>query len=353
MAFPDRKTINVLLTTLLFTAVLAVIYLARKVLIIFCFAVLFAYLVDPIVSFLDRRTRFRSASRGPHIAETYVGLLILVGLTLFVVAPEVSRRPGAFVRNLTSISDRLATGEIATQVGQANNWNDSQTIRIREFLIGHREMIQRATKQVQNLAATALGAGFVIPILAIFFLADGRRLAVMTVEAFATEKNRWTLEALSRDLNNVLHQYIRAKMILVSLSFTYALTALFLLRFPHALALGILAGALEFVPIAGWITAASTITVVGIVTHSHWIWMSAVLGIWRVLVDYWIAPRVLGHELDFHPIVAIFVLMVGGAVGGLVGAYLAVPVAAMARAGWRVLGESKRWQRPTGAAKAI
>lgn len=45
MAFPDRRTLNVLLTTLLFAVVLAMVYVARAVIIIFAFSILFAYLI--------------------------------------------------------------------------------------------------------------------------------------------------------------------------------------------------------------------------------------------------------------------------------------------------------------------
>jgi hypothetical protein len=79
----------------------------------------------------------------------------------------------------------------------------------------------------------------------------------------------------------------------------------------------------------------------GSVTHSHWIWMSALLAIWRILIDYWIAPRVLGRELEMHPILAIFALMVGAAVGGFAGVYLALPIAAITRVIWRRLGSSR------------
>ena len=69
---------------------------------------------------------------------------------------------------------------------------------------------------------------------------------------------------------------------------------------------------LEFIPIAGWMMAATTITGFGVVTHSHWIWMLALLGIWRVVMDYAISPRVMGHQLEIHPLLAIFTVMVGG-----------------------------------------
>lgn len=66
-----------------------------------------------------------------------------------------------------------------------------------------------------------------------------------------------------------------------------------------------------------------------------WIWMAVLLGVWRMLIDYWIAPRVLGRELEIHPLLAIFTLMAGGAIGGSVGVYLSLPVVAALRVVWR------------------
>jgi predicted PurR-regulated permease PerM len=107
------------------------------------------------------------------------------------------------------------------------------------------------------------------------------------------------------------------------------------LGFPNAIVLGVLAGILEFIPVAGWMTAAVIIGTAGALTHSHWIWMLALLVVWRILMDYAIAPRVMGHELEIHPLLAIFTLMVGGAVGGIVGIYLSVPLVAALRVAYR------------------
>ena len=63
--------------------------------------------------------------------------------------------------------------------------------------------------------------------------------------------------------------------------------------------------------------------------------MLALLIVWRILMDYAIAPRVMGHELEIHPLLAIFTLMVGGAVGGIVGIYLSIPLVAALRVIYR------------------
>ena len=118
----------------------------------------------------------------------------------------------------------------------------------------------------------------VIPILAIFFLSGGQDLADRVIGLMATHNNRQRLESLTAELNEILRHYIRAKVTLGGLSFAYTSTALLISGFPHVLALGALAGALEFIPIAGWITAAATIVTLGILTHGHWIWMVVFLG---------------------------------------------------------------------------
>jgi predicted PurR-regulated permease PerM len=174
-----------------------------------------------------------------------------------------------------------------------------------------------------------------IPILAIFFLSDGGKLANSLIQLACTSDNFEAVQSVARELNVMLQHYIRAKVILGGLSFMYCSATMLTLGFPRALALGVLAGVLEFIPAAGWMLSATTIISVGVLTHSHWIWMAALLGVWRMLMDYAIAPRVMGHELEIHPLLAIFTMMVGGAVGGIVGIYLSIPLVAMLRVVWR------------------
>ena len=208
-------------------------------------------------------------------------------------------------------------------------------MRVKTFLVQHRSTIQNVMEATQRFATAAAGAIVVIPILAIFFLSDGENLANQVIRLVSTKDNYAAVRSLADELNVMLRHYIRAKIILGELSFGYASIAMLILGFPHALTLGLLAGILEFIPIAGWMIAATTIITFGILAHCQWIGMAVLLGVWRMLIDYWIAPRVLGHELEMHPLLAIFTLMAGGAIGGLVGVYLSLPVVAALRVVWR------------------
>jgi len=335
MAFPDRRTVNVLCTILLFTVVLAIVYVARGVLVIFTFSILFAYLIDPVVRFLQRHSFIFRNLRGPHVAEAYLCLLILIPLTIHLVAPGSLGKTTKLAKQIPAFAAGISTGEIATQIGGKYGWSEPQQQRLKSLLVQHQATIEGVARGWERSAFSALAGLVVIPILAIFFLSDGANMVDSLIRMVATKDNLEELRSLARELNSMLHHYIRAKVTLAGLSLVFFSLATLLLRFPHFLALGLLAGVLEFIPLAGWMISAVVIISIGALTHAHWIWMAALIGLWRMLMDYWISPRVMGHELEIHPLMAIFAVMVGGAIGGIVGIYLSVPFVAVLRVLWR------------------
>jgi len=180
-------------------------------------------------------------------------------------------------------------------------------------------------------SAQWLGSALLIPVLAIFFLRDGDHIADMLIRLFFFPRHRPRIYALANELHVMLTEYIRAQVLLCGFSFLFYLSSMILLRFPHAFALGMLGGLLEFLPALGWITTFAAIVGIGVVNHLHWIWMAVLLGLWRVIQDYFLTPRVMGSHLKIHPLAAIFALLVGVELGGIVGIYLAVPLMASLR----------------------
>jgi predicted PurR-regulated permease PerM/quinol monooxygenase YgiN len=335
MAFRGRRAVNLLCIILLFAVGLAIVYVARGVLVIFIFSILFAYLIDPFVRFLQRHSFMFRNLRGPHVAAAYLYLLILIPLVIHLVAPGSLGKTTKLAKQIPSLFAGISSGEIVAQMGSKYGWSEPQQQRLKSFLVEHQASIEGVAKGWERSAFSALAGLVVIPILAIFFLSDGANMVESVIRMVATKDNLGQLQSLTCELNSMLHHYIRAKVTLAGLSLVFFSLATLLLRFPHFLALGLLAGTLEFIPVAGWMISAVTIISIGAMTHAHWIWMAALIGLWRMLMDYWISPRVMGHELEIHPVMAIFAVMVGGAIGGIVGIYLSVPLVAVLRVLWR------------------
>ena len=112
MAFPDRRTADVLLTILFVAAVCAAIYSARRIILIFILAVFFAYLIDPVVK-LQRHSLFFRNLRGPAVVEVYLAFVTLIALVGYAFAPGVARNTVKLVDEVPVLLDGLSTGDIA------------------------------------------------------------------------------------------------------------------------------------------------------------------------------------------------------------------------------------------------
>jgi len=341
MTFPDRRAANVVLTALSIAGVCAAVYCARRILLIFVFAILFAYLIDPVVKFLQRHSLFFKNLRGPAVVEVYVSIVILLATVGYSFAPSAARNAAKLIDQTPVVLERLSTGDIASDFRDKYGWSDEQEFRLRFFLVKHKEQIQHVIPIVDRyISNTAFILGWIllVPILAIFFLRDGDHITNVLIQLFFPSERRDVMHTAARELHLILTKYIRAQMLLCGLSFLFYLGALLLLRFPYAIALACLGGLLEFIPVVGWTSTFAVIVGVGIVHHSHWLWIAVLLVLWRVLQDYVAMPRIMGQHLKIHPLAAIFAVLVGAELGGIIGIYLAVPALAALRVIWRMNG---------------
>src|SRR5262249_53071350 len=149
--------------------------------------------------------------------------------------------------------------------------------RIHDWLTRNQDSIvrvfERGAASAGYLAASAVWL-FAIPILAIFLLHDGRRMMDSMIQNVGPQGEITVTMRVLRKVDTMLGQYMRAQFVLAALSFVFYSLSLALLGFPYAIALGLLGGALEFIPVVGWIVSAATFLTIGYLTHAHWIWMA-------------------------------------------------------------------------------
>src|SRR5215475_12111644 len=112
LSFPDRRTLNILLTTLLFAVALAIAYVARTVIVIFAFSILFAYLINPMVRFLQRHSLFFKNLRGPHVLEAYLPIVVLTVLLLHSLVPHFRKNAGQILSAIPALTSKLSFDEI-------------------------------------------------------------------------------------------------------------------------------------------------------------------------------------------------------------------------------------------------
>jgi predicted PurR-regulated permease PerM len=88
------------------------------------------------------------------------------------------------------------------------------------------------------------------------------------------------------------------------------------------------------------------LSVAVLMSYPHWVVLLVFLGAWRLIQDYVITPRIMGKSMELHPLAAIFGVMAGGEIAGVLGVYLSIPVMASLRIVWRrgrIYVEKKRF----------
>lgn len=346
MVLIDSRTSRVLFTALLFALGLGFLYVARKSLIVFLFAIFFAYLMEPAVSRLEKVLH----GRGRAIAVIYALLLAGVSLFFFSVGPRIGHEAARFGQTVPDLLKRVSSGAIAHEIGQEHGWSSATQEKFRDVLLRNSDEIkQYAERYGLRAAGVAKEAWliFLVPLLAIFFLKDGRVFSDVALSVVQSRPQREFLQAVIADMNQMLAQFIRAQLTLAAFSLMVYAAFLGLMRVPYPLVLGTAGGVMEFIPVVGPLVAALLILSVAVLmNYPYWGVLLLFLIVWRVVQDYVISPRVMGKSMELHPLAAIFGVMAGGEIAGVLGVYLSIPVMASLRIVWRrgrIYVEKKRF----------
>jgi predicted PurR-regulated permease PerM len=345
----DPKTARILCTALIFALGLAFLHAARQTLTLFLFAILFAYFVDPLVSRLEKPLRGRIKA----IAAVYLILIALLAGLGFLIGSKITSEGNALATGLPSLLDRAGSGELVSQVGQKHGWSEVRQAQIQNLFISHKDVILgygRAIGQRLAVPAQHIWWLILIPILSIFFLKDGQSIGENLAALARAPEERETLRGIVDDVNVMLGSYIRAQLMLASLTLVVYTVGLSILHLRYSLILGPLAGMFEFVPVVGPAIAAIIVFVIAVLTsYPHLIWLVLLLGIWRLLQDYVNAPRIMGKSLEISPLVQILAVLAGGEIAGVVGALISVPAVATLRIVWKRLTSEKGTDAPIAA----
>lgn len=337
MFSPDDRTGNIVTTVALFLVAVAILYLARGAFFILLVSLLFAYLLEPTIAFVQRHSRLGRENRTWAIAQVYlIGTLLFGGLG-YEFGPLLAAQIRSLGTAVPQILQGLSNGRAAVSLGSGHSLSAAQQMQLRDWLARHHDFIngafERGAASAAYVAASAVWL-FAIPILAIFILRDGRQMANAMIEAVERQGTRTPVRRILERVDTMLAKYVRAQLVLAGLSFAFYSVSMLILQFPYAIALGAVGGILEFIPAVGWIASAAAMLTIGFLTHAHWIWMAVLILVWRLVQNYVNSPRIMGDTLQLQPFTVIFALMVGGQVGGILGLYLSAPAVAVLRIVW-------------------
>lgn len=282
-------------------------------------ALLLAISLAPLLTWLERRG-------WPRWIGLVVAALLLFGSALLffgVLVPMIGKQAGALVGNLPQLRDQLvarlpATGPLREA---ANNLFGSSIFSNPEPLV----------KQVgawAGLALAAVARFFLMLIVAIYFLADGKRVSSWLI-AFLPPLQRSKTEIAFAEITSVVSHYIAGQIITSVLCGIYAFAVLAFLHVPNAAALAALAAVLDVLPLIGFFLFTIPAVAVACTVSPSAALIVAVLYIaYKFAEDYFIVPLVYGNALKLSTLTVLLACLIAGSIAGVIGIIVVLPIVA-------------------------
>jgi len=303
------------------------------------------YILRPAVRAVIHLPGFGDTHRGRTLATSVV---FLACCGLFWLVALVGLRP--LTRDFRSLINSFWPATPAARMQLVAHWKDSLQAAIapyRDFLptqnfddpkyLSHQAsaiayQVGDVLRQ-QSQHAGFLVELFLIPVLSFYFLSDGpsirREVKLLVPTAWRSRAAR-----IARHCDFVLDGYVRGQAWMCVIAWVLTTAVLSVLQVPHAVALGLFAGVTRAVPVIGPMMGAiplvfvtliytqsvdTTLLLVGAFTLMH-LFESKVL-----------LPKIVGHHVDLHPVSVIISLLIGMEFFGIIGVFLAVPIAAVVK----------------------
>jgi len=297
----------------------------RSVVTIVIIALLLAFLLDPIVNFIENRGVSRLLS-----AILVFALIIFLGVLGFkFLAPVVSQElqqlsTGADTSSGISMMEKLKTklGDSIPLLSNPAVWEEVEQ--------GVNSLMHKSFSLVVDLLS-AIVSIVMLAFITFFFIKDGRRMQKAVVSWVPNRYFEMTLIILHK-ISTQLGRYLRGQMLVSTIVGSLAILALYLLDVRYAFFIGAMAGLANMIPYFGPIVGAVPAIVVAFIDTGSLGAVAAVVVAFasiQLFENVFISPFIVAKSVALHPLTIIIAIMIGGQLLGIFGMLLAVPTASI------------------------
>jgi predicted PurR-regulated permease PerM len=325
---------------------------------VFVMAASLCYLMRPSVNW-SQRTLFRRMN--PRAARTWATALVFVaaGVLLYFFVAVALKPVTADFRALWNDFVAQTPLERRALIDRWQNIINTALAPYSSYLpegtqLNVDEQIPRAIVSLKPRFQSWVGSIFthatfivellLLPVLVFYFLSDG---AAIRREAGILISARWKnrVARMADDFDRIFGGYIRGQVWMCVIAWIVVTLMLLVLRVPHAATLGLIAGITRAIPVIGPLLGAIPLGLVCLLTTRSMPITLTLLGgfvLMHFIESKVLLPKIIGHEVDLHPVSVIIVLLLGLEFFGFLGVFLSVPVAALFKV---LLLEWQEWQR--------
>jgi predicted PurR-regulated permease PerM len=320
----NRTVVRVLLVAIAVLAVLYFLWLIRTVLGMLFIAIFLAIALGPAVEFFVRRNIKRSLA----ILLTYLLLLASVfGLGLLVV-PPIANGVNDFVDNVPGYVTDLRNSRTFRR------YDDKYKITP-ELEKQAKKLPSHLSDAVSGLRSVTVGVfGVVVQLVTIlvmtfFLLLDGKRILGFFLKEIGPARGE-PLERIGADVYRAVGGYVAGNVLISIIAGTLSYVMMTILNIPFAVPLAVLVAFFDLIPLVGSTIAGVVVGIVAAIVGfpGKLIAWVIFLVVYQQVENNVIQPVVYRRTVAIHPLIVIVAVLIGGSLLGILGALLAIPVAA-------------------------
>nr|WP_314755488.1 AI-2E family transporter [uncultured Prevotella sp.] len=330
---------------LLVVVILLLVNYLGNVLLPFFVAWLLAYLLYPVVKFIQFKLRVRIRAIAIVIAMLMV--LAVIGLVTYLIIPPMIEQFDKLGKYLQQwVSTTTHTNDITATISQwiqAHQVEVERFFKSKDFADAVKTAMPKVFSFVGQTASVIMSiiASMITLLYMFFILLDYEVLTTNWIRIFP-KKNRpfWNelIQSVERELNN----YIRGQgMVALCMGIMFCI-GFTIIDFPMAIGLGILIGILDLVPYLHTFALIPTAFLAMLKAADTgqdfwWVFGAAVLVfcIVQVITDFVVTPKIMGKAMGLNPAILLLSLSVWGALLGFIGLIIALPLTTLLIAYWQ------------------
>jgi predicted PurR-regulated permease PerM len=325
-----RTVLTVAVTLAGFLGALYLLYLLRDIVQWVCVATFLAVAMSPLVGAIQRR-------RVPRTAAVLLSFALVLALLLGAAAlllPVLLAQVGALV-DFVSAPPTGQLGLVEAAQALADRYGlGSYLLTLRAEASAISSRLLEAAGALFSLTRAVVGSATAlvsILVMAFFLLVDGERFVDAALNLVGPAERARAGRVLDASAG-AIRGYVHGNLLISLAAGTGALLAMTVLSLPYAVALAVVVGVLDLIPMIGATLGAGICVLVALFVDPT---TAAILALYFVLYqqleNYLLTPLVYGRSVSLHPLTVFVAILAGGQLLGILGALLAIPVAEIVR----------------------
>jgi len=333
-----RKTLFVLGVLL----ALGFLYLVRGIFLYLIIAVLLAYLMYGPLRWLRQHRVPRSLA----VAIVFLGLIIVIAGIIALITPVLYHETAQLAREipgaLTSLENRLNSllqqsfPESTIQFGFKDTFVQMLDTVKQNLPATLQQSFLFVSRTISGSVTFILGL-VLIPLMCYYFLVDAEKFKHSFKLLFPQTYNE-RIETTISQMNVMLGNYVRGQLTLSFIMAVLVTVGLTIFGVKYALLLGLIAGVAELIPMVGPILGFVPAALLALaISPAKLLWVVILYAGLHLLENNVLVPRIMGRNMDLHPMTVIIAMMIGAQVLGVLGVLIALPVTAAGKIALNVL----------------